>query len=289
MNQHFLYTLIAYISWGLLPLYWKALRHVPAKEILCNRVLWSAFFLFLIIVFLKRAGDLKKVFQNKKKIVAVISCGLLVSLNWFVYIKAVNDGNIIATSMGYYINPLFSILLGVVFLKEKLNNAEKVSIVFALSGILYTAWHYGTIPVISIVLASTFSIYGLIKKKNNIDSIISLAAETLIIMPVFAAIYFHIIKNEQVFIFNNMKIFLLLAGSGAITAIPLFLFGKGVKGIRLSTAGFLQYIAPSIALLIGIFIYDENFKKTEVISFGLIWTGLLIYSVSSVLKFRPQE
>ncbi|WP_066063476.1 EamA family transporter RarD [Neobacillus soli] len=289
----------SYIMWGLLPIYWKFLDSVDAKEILANRIFWSFVFMIFVLLFSKKwdlfVRTLKGFAQNKKQMYALAIASILISVNWFVYIWAVNSGHMIDASLGYYINPLVSILLGMLVLKEKLNIYQYVSFVLAAIGVLIISISHGQFPWIAIILALSFGLYGLAKKLINVESAVGLTLETLVVAPI-AAIYmcFLLIKGSTSFLTASLGTDWLLVGAGAATAIPLLYFAKGAQKIPLSLLGFLQYIAPTLTLILGVFVYDEHFSKIQLLSFTLIWSALTIYSLSktklvSDIKWRKEK
>ncbi|AWI03498.1 EamA family transporter RarD [Clostridium drakei] len=276
------YSAAASTIWGFLPLYWKLLRKIPADELLAHRIIWSFVFVILVLTFTKKLRVFIKQFSDKKTILLISICSVLISINWFIYIWAVNSNHVIEASMGYYINPLISVLLGVIIFKEKLNFYQKVSLVFAATGVLFIIIEYGKIPWISIMLAISFASYGLFKKMVTIESIIGIALETLIMTPIsLIYIIFKQINGLGYLSMINLQTMCLLLSSGIATVIPLLLFAKGAKRIELSVIGFLQYISPTISLILGIFLFHEEFTNYDIVSFGLIWIALIIFSLSN--------
>lgn len=284
---------VSYLLWGLLPIYWKLLEHVDAKEILANRIFWSFIFMLFVLMLSKKCGlfiaTLKGFAKNQKQMYALALASVLISINWFTYIWAVNNGHMIETSLGYYINPLVSILLGMLVLKEKLSFYQYISFVLAAIGVLVVTFSHGKFPWIAIILALSFGLYGLVKKLINVDSSIGLTLETLVVTPI-AAIYmgFLFFNGSGSFLSAGVNVPLLLMGAGAATALPLLYFAKGAQKIPLSLLGFLQYIAPTITLLLGIFVYHEHFSKAQLVSFVFIWSALTIYSLSKT-KLLPEK
>lgn len=275
----------SYILWGLLPIYWKILSDVSSEEILASRILWSFVFMLLILVVTKKWGQFlqtfKEVKRNQKQLWVLVIASLLISGNWFIYIWAVNDGQVIQASLGYYINPLISVLLGLLFLKEKLSAAQYLSFSMAAVGVLVLSFSYGQVPWISLALAFSFGFYGLVKKLMKVDSAIGLTLETMVVSPIaLAYMVFLFVQDQQSFLAVSLTTDLLLFGAGAATAIPLLLFAMGAQKIPLSMLGFIQYIAPTIMLLLGVFIYDEHFSSIHLISFLFIWAALVVYSLS---------
>ncbi|MBB6444362.1 EamA family transporter RarD [Bacillus benzoevorans] len=277
------YTAGAYVMWGLLPLYWKLIQNVSSEEILAHRIIWSFVFMLFLLGFRKRLGPFwavwKKLLHHPRPFITLILASLLISVNWFLYIWAVNHDHIIETSLGYYMNPLISILLGMVVLKEKLNFWQLLSVVLAAIGVTVLTVQFGSFPWVAVSLAVSFAIYGLAKKLTNFDAEIGLTMETLVITPL-ALIYllFLTTNGSTAFEFSSLSDSLLLMGSGIATALPLLYFAKGAKLIPLSMVGFLQYIAPSISLFLGVFLYHEHFTKVHMTAFFFIWTALVVFS-----------
>ncbi|MDF2858317.1 MAG: transporter [Neobacillus sp.] len=280
-----IYAGFSYLLWGLFPVYWKLLGEVSSGEILANRVFWSFIFMIVVLYLTKKQGLFLHTFkgfaQNKNQMYALIIASLTVTANWFIYIWAVNNGHLIEASLGYYINPLVSILLGVLVLKEKLNIYQYIAFILATIGVLIISISHGKFPWVAVALALSFGVYGLVKKMINVDSSVGLTLETLVLTPVAAIYMFYLFLNgSNSFLSSGIEIDLLLIGAGAATAVPLLYFAKGAQKIPLSLLGFLQYIAPTIMLLLGVFVYNEHFSKIQLLSFTFIWSGLTIFSLS---------
>ncbi len=274
----------AFMLWGMLPLYLKALSSAIPLEILCHRITWSTVFTILLLVFWKKSGNLLAVLKEKKIILRFVLTSLLLSLNWLTYIWAVNSGYIIESSLGYYINPLVNVLLGVLFLKERLHLSQWVAVFVVFLGVCYLTFGYGHFPWIAIVLAISFGLYGLLRKTASLPSLEGLCLETVILfIPAMLALIFIAVQGESDFIHQEFNGRLLLAGTGIITSLPLLLFGFAAQRMPLSTLGIVQYLAPSLQLAIGLFVYHEPFPKEQMIGFSLVWCGLLIYVVDSTL------
>jgi chloramphenicol-sensitive protein RarD len=279
------YAIIAYTLWGFLPLYWKILDQIPSSEILAHRVLWSFVFVSLILAVSSKwpifKEECKKIFLNRSHLLSLIASSLFISANWFIYIWAVNTGQFIETSLGYYINPLLSVLLGVIVLKERLTYWQTLSFILAAIGVAILTIQYGQVPWIALGLALSFGLYGLTKKIANLNSLIGLTFETLFVLPI-ALIYISSLQlaGTGALTISSPDITLLLMGAGVATALPLLFFAQGAKRIPLSMIGFLQYIAPSIILCLGVFIFKEPFTTIHLISFTFIWSALTLYSVS---------
>jgi chloramphenicol-sensitive protein RarD len=280
------FTAAAYLLWGILPIYWKFINEVPALEILAHRVVWSFVFVLFIVLVLKRKL-LKNFFQvqmsQKKTWLGLFLSSLFISLNWLLYIFAVNTNHIVEASLGYYINPLVAVLLGVFVLREKINIWQVISFVLAAIGVIYMTLSLGKPPWISLVLAISFGLYGLSKKLIKVDSILGLLLETLFVLP-FALMFLAYlgINGQQSFFAGSIKNDLFLLGSGIATALPLLWFGIGVQKIPLYMVGFLQYIAPTISLLLGVLMFGESFTMDHAVTFTCIWLAIAIFSISNI-------
>jgi chloramphenicol-sensitive protein RarD len=278
----------AYVLWGLLPLYWKLLKTVPAFEILSHRIVWSFVFVTFIVLISRKVDKLKSALKDKKCMIYILICSLLVSMNWFIYIWAVNSNHIVAASMGYFITPFVSVLLGMFVLKEKLNGMQYLALSIACIGVLIKIIVYGEIPWISLMLAITFGFYGLFKKRVPVESTIGLTIETLMVAPIALGFLIFNGANGNGSFWDQPFTTLLLALTGIATATPLLLFSETAKNVKLTTIGFLQYISPTISLFLGVYIYKEGFTHADFISFGLIWAALVIYSISIIKMGRKQ-
>ncbi|MBU7005905.1 EamA family transporter RarD [Phosphitispora fastidiosa] len=276
------YTVAAFTAWGILPLYWKALKQVPAGEILAHRIFWSFVFAAAALFIYGRRHEFISMLSIRPNRVYALVCAGLISANWFTYIWAVNAGHVVEASLGYYINPLFSVFLGVVVLKEKLNFWQVCSILLAAAGVAVITVTYGRIPWIALILTLTFGTYGLIKKVADIESLMGLTLETVVIAP--AALGYIIFKQAAGTgnLGYSLSLAALLVFSGIVTGLPLLWFAKGAQVVPLSTVGLTQYLAPTITLFLGVFVFREPFTVVEAISFGLIWVALLIYSLSGM-------
>jgi chloramphenicol-sensitive protein RarD len=289
-----IYAGFSYFLWGLLPVYWKLVQHVNADEILANRIFWSFFFMVAVLLFTRKWGEFIQTLihfrSNKKQLAALVIASLFVSCNWFIYIWAVNSGHLIEASLGYYINPLVSVILGMIVFKEKLSWAQYASFGMALIGVLVLTISYGQFPWISIFLALSFGLYGLVKKMVKVDSAIGLTLETLVVAP-FAFIYMVVLffKGTHSFMAVSAGTDVLLIGAGVATAVPLLYFSKGAQKIPMSTLGFLQFIAPTLTLILGVFIYHEHFSHIHLISFLFIWTAISLFSITKTKLFTQLE
>jgi len=276
----------SYIIWGVLPIFWKLIRDVPAYETLAHRILWS-FVLVAILVLVR--GDMAKlldIMRDKRSLAYIAVCSLLITFNWFLFIWCVNNGHIVDSSLGYYINPLMSVFLGTFVLKERLDLGQKAAIAVAAAGVVTMIVVYGSFPWIPMSLAASFAVYGLLKKKIALDSSAGLAVETLITAP-FALVFLSYLGISGNGAFgSSLFTTAILVLSGIVTAVPLLLFAEGAKLVKLSTIGFLQYISPTISLFIGIFLYNEKLTEANMIGLCFIWAALAVYSYSML---RPQR
>lgn len=286
-KQGIFFGLAAYVLWGILPVYWKALELVSPFEILSSRFMWSCVFVFLLIIFQKKwplfAKEVKQVFSNVKTGAAMAAAGITISFNWGTFIWAVNNGHIVETSMGYYINPLVSILFAVVFLRERLDKMQLAAITCAFIGVASMVYSFGKIPWVSLTLAFTFALYGLLKKFLPVSALTSIMLETLLITPL-ALLYEYSLWQQGVSFYasENLQVIMMLTGAGVVTAIPLLLFTAGARLLPLKIIGFLQYISPTLTLLIGVFVYNEAFTASHLLAFGWIWAALLLFIVSQL-------
>lgn len=286
-KQGIFFGLAAYVLWGILPVYWKALELVSPFEILSSRFMWSCVFVFLLIIFQKKwplfAKEVKQVFSNVKTGAAMVAAGITISFNWGTFIWAVNNGHIVETSMGYYINPLVSILFAVVFLRERLDKMQLAAITCAFIGVASMVYSFGKIPWVSLTLAFTFALYGLLKKILPVSALTSIMLETLLITPL-ALVYEYSLWQQGVSFYasGNLQVIMMLTGAGVVTAIPLLLFTAGARRLPLKIIGFLQYISPTLTLLIGVFVYNETFTASHLLAFGWIWAALLLFIVSQL-------
>ena len=294
-KQGILNAIIAYTMWGIYPLYWSLLQSVNPIEILINRMLWSFITLSVVLISLRKVKNLgmtvKSLLANKKKLVLLVLAAAFVSLNWFIYTYAVVSGRLLEASLGYYINPILSVFIGVIFLKERLNKLQIVAIVIASVGVSYLAISSGILPWISIVLALTFGFYGLTKKLIHIDAFFSLFLETAVLFPIATFLFISFLADgSSTFLQPNVTLILLLMGAGFITVSPLFFFSKAAGQLPLKTLGFLQYIGPTIKMLMAVFVLGEDFTTERLITFCFIWLACLIFSTSHLLqKNKPQK
>ncbi|SDZ97775.1 chloramphenicol-sensitive protein RarD [Desulfuromusa kysingii] len=287
MNQQLsgiLFGLAAFTTWGFLPVYWKQLHDVVPFEIICHRIVWSCLFLCLIISFQHRWSEVRQIASNSANLKKLCGSGLLIGLNWFIYIWAVNTEHVIETSLGYYITPMVNILLGFLLLGEKFNRLQLMSILCALAGVSYSLLAYGDLPLFALTLAFTFAFYGYARKKIQVAPIPGLLIETCVLLiPALAYICYRQIFFGSLF-FVDLNITLWLVGAGVATSLPLLWFAAAARKLKLSTVGILQYLAPTIAFTLGVFVYREPFDWHSGITFTLIWLGVFIYCADSIVR-----
>ena len=289
MNKGVFYAIGAYVLWGFIPIFFKLLRYVPPMQILAHRFIWSFFFLIFLLYYFHQFEKIKSTF-NKRVIFSYSIAGAVLAINWGTFIYAVNSGQTIESSFGYFINPIVSVLLGVVFLKEKLRVMQWIPVFLATAGVLYLTIIFGSIPWIALVLAFSFGLYGLTKKVFPLESLPSLTLETgALFIP--ALLFLIIQETRGVGSFGHIgwSTSILLASSGVVTAIPLLLFGAGTRKINLSTIGILQYITPTLQLFVGVYLFGENFNSHQLIGFILIWIALIVFTIEMVYYQRNKQ
>ncbi len=283
------FALAAYVTWGLVPVYFRALSGVPPFEILANRIAWSVPILFLLVAALGRWEEVRRPLASARALLLVGATTLLIGLNWLVYIWAVDQGRVLEASLGYFVNPLVNVVLGVVFLRESLSRPQILAVTLAGAGVLWLVLGYGRFPWISLTLATTFGLYGLLRKSAGIGAVTGLFAETALIAPAALA-YLGIGAAAGTGAFGGgWRTSLLLAAAGAITAVPLVWFALAVRRLRLSTMGFLQYLAPSLQFALAVWLYREPFTRSHLVTFGFIWTSLALYSWDALSRLRAVE
>jgi chloramphenicol-sensitive protein RarD len=287
MDKGILNGIAAYALWGFFPIYWKLLQQVPALQVIGHRIGWSFILLIAFIWLTKQWNDFRSAALTSKNIVIYSIAAVLLTINWLVYVWGVNAGFIVETSLGYFINPLLSVLLGVIFLRERLRPVQWIPVALAAAGVLYLTLAYGRLPWIALTLAFTFGFYGFVKKLAPLGSLYGLTLETGIVFPV-ALIYLAVVEftNTGAFLHDSALIDILLIGAGLVTTIPLLMFASAAKQIPLTVVGILQYIAPTLQFLIGVLIYHEPFDQSRLVGFGLVWLALILFSAESYLANR---
>ncbi len=285
-----LYGTLAFLIWGMTPIYWKLLQHVPAPQILAHRIVWGLVVVAGWMSLRGRWPDLLAAVKQPRTVAALGLSTVFIAVNWGLFVWAVNADRVLATSLGYYINPLVNVVLGLVVLGEKLNRRQWVAVSLAAAAVSILTIRQGHLPWISLVLAVSFGFYGLLRKTVRADAVVGLTFETMALAPL-AVVFLLFEKQRGVAAFGHQgpTVDLLLVAGGAVTVIPLVLFTLGVRRIPLSTAGLLQYIAPTCTFLLAVFLYDEPFSIAHAVSFGLIWTALAIYTFDIRQRFRRKS
>ncbi|MBI9107773.1 MAG: EamA family transporter RarD [Spirochaetales bacterium] len=276
-----LYAFSAYLIWGFLAAYWKIFSGIPALEIMAHRMFWAFCIVFAVLLMSGKVRGVADVFRNRNTRWRVIIRAAILAVNWYTYIWAISNGYILEASLGYYLNPLVSIFLGLIFLQERLSKLQWAAVGFAIAGVALKTILVGMFPVIAVVLAFSFGLYGLMKKKSTEGSFIGVASETLVVLP-FAAAYllFSEITGPAHFVEASVWMKLLFATTGVVTVVPLFLFSKGTGRIPLIWIGFLQFIAPTLMMVFGIFMYHETLTAFDLAGFAAVWVGILIFLLS---------
>jgi len=281
------FAVTAYGLWGLLPVYWKLLGDVPAHEILCHRMVWSLAFVGALLALRRDWRWLPAIVARPRLLLIFLCTGSILAVNWLTYIWGVNTGQIVETSLGYFINPLVYVLLGVIVLRERMRRAQVVAVVLAGIGVLYLAVLHGSFPWIALTLATSFAAYGLIRKIAPLGAVHGLALETMALFPFATAYLLHAsLHGRGAFGTGPPAATVLLFLSGSVTAIPLLLFTAGARRLPLVTVGILQYIAPTLQLLLGVCVYGERFSGARAVGFSFVWCALLIYTVEGLARWR---
>ena len=285
MRNGMFYAAAAYISWGLFPVYFKLLKDIPPQQILMHRVLWSFLLLMAILLYRKQWGWLRDVAKRPRVVAGFAASALLLSVNWFLYIWAVNSGRVIDASLGYFMNPLVNVLLGYLLLGERLRALQWSAVALAACGVLWLTWQSGHPPWIGLALALSFGVYGLLRKTAALGALEGLSLETLMLFPIAAGYLIWLTSHQQ----NAMTVApsstqLLLIAAGPLTAIPLLMFAIGTRRIPMATLGLLQYMSPSLQLILGIWLYNEPFDHARIIGFVAIWAGLVVYSGDGIWR-----
>jgi chloramphenicol-sensitive protein RarD len=289
MNKRIWYAIGAYASWGLFPIYWKLLHHVPALQLISHRIIWSFLALIVFILFLRQWSDFRSAAFSLRVFYVYLIAAVLIGINWLTYVWAVNAGHIIETSLGYFINPLLSVSMGVFFLHEHLRPRQWISIGLAAAGVLFLAIVHGSIPWIALTLAFSFAFYGLVKKTAPLGSLYGLTLETgILILPALFFLFISDVNGTGAFLHTGTTADILLAGAGIVTTIPLLLFASAARRIPLSLIGVLQYISPTLQFLIGVLIYHESFTLIQFIGYAIVWIALILFGMESFFAYRAQ-
>ncbi|WP_344761225.1 EamA family transporter RarD [Actimicrobium antarcticum] len=285
MRTGMLFAATAYIIWGLFPLYFKALQAIAPTQILLHRMVWSLLLMLCVLAWRRQWGWLRDVARQPKVLASFALSAVLLSTNWFIYIWAVNNGRIIDSSLGYFINPLVNVLLGYLLLGERLRFGQWIAVALAACGVAWLTWQSGHPPWIGLALALSFGVYGLMRKTAKLGPLEGLSLETLLLFP-FALGYLGwlTLHHQNAFLSASATSQWLLVAAGPITAIPLLLFAAGARRIPMSTLGLLQYLGPTLQLLLGVLLYNEPFGQDRLIGFIAIWSALVVYSGEGILR-----
>lgn len=284
MKRGVWYAAGAYTIWGLLPLYWHRLNEVPALELIVHRIVWSCLLLAALLVVVRQVADFREAIASRRVMLIYSAAAVLIGVNWFIYVWAVNAGHVVETSLGYFINPLISVLLGVILLKERLRWGQWLAIALAAAGVVYLAVIYGSLPWIALSLAVTFAVYGLVKKLAPLSSAQGLALETgLLFVPAAAYLAFFAGSPGGALAHSSVLEVLLLVGTGVATTIPLLLFGSAARRIPLLWIGLLQYIAPTIGFLLGVLVFHEPMNAHRLVGFMMVWVALAVFAAEGII------
>jgi chloramphenicol-sensitive protein RarD len=277
----------AFVTWGIVPIYWKLLREISASQILAHRFVWTVIFLGLLLTWQRRWPEVIANMRAKRPALFCLSSGIMVGLNWLLFIWAVNISRVLETSLGYFMTPIVNVLLGSVILRERLTWTQLISIGVASVGVIILTLGYGHFPWIAVCLCLTFGLYGLLRKQSGTAAVTGLFLETTFLLPI-ALVYLAVLARQGSLIFGPSQPALsgLLASTGVVTALPLVWFGYATRYLRLVTIGFLQYLSPSISFFLGVFLYRETFTFVHLITFSLIWIALGLVSTEAVLRWR---
>jgi chloramphenicol-sensitive protein RarD len=287
MNRNVLLAVAAYAVWGVLPIFWKALQPVAAVEVLAHRVVWSLVLLVGVLAARRQWQPLLLALRDRRVLITSAVTAVVLMVNWGVYIWAVQIGHVVETSLGYFINPLLSVSLGVLLLGERLRRGQWLALSLAAAGVAWLTFAAGRLPWIALILAGSFALYGLLRKTANVNALEGLTLETAAVaLPAAAFLLYRANLGEAAFLQQGLTIDILLIGAGIVTALPLLLFGAAARNIPLSLLGVLQYIAPTTQFLLGLLLYREPFSASQLVGFGLIWSALLVFTLESLRHRR---
>lgn len=283
----FIAGVAAFATWGLVPIYWKLLSKIPALQILAHRFVWTVVFLSLLLTWQRRWREVLHSLRSPRSALFCFGSGVMVSVNWLIFIWAVNIGRVLETSLGYFMTPLVNVLLGAAVLRERLSVWQIASIFIAATGVSVLAFGYGHFPFIALGLCTSFGLYGFLRKQSRTAAIPGLFLETLLLLPL-AVCYLGLLVSRDVLVFgpSHLALSAILTTTGIVTAVPLVWFGYAARHLRLVTIGFLQYLSPSISFLLGLFVYHETFTREHFVTFLLIWIALALVSAEAVWRWR---
>jgi len=280
----------AFGTWGLVPIFWKLLKSVSAPEILAHRFVWTIAFLAALLTWQKRWPEIRRWAAQKRAMLYCLGSGLMIGSNWLLFIWAVNVGRVIETSLGYFMTPIVNVLLGSLILRERLTPVQWSASALAAVGVVVLTLAYGQFPWVAVALCLSFGFYGLLRKQSGTPAIPGLFFETLFLVPL-ALTYLALLQNRNALTFGHTSAVttILLISSGVVTALPLVWFGHAARHLRLVTLGFLQYLSPTMTFFLGVFLYHELFTRAHLITFAMIWAGLILFSGEAVLKWRSSR
>jgi chloramphenicol-sensitive protein RarD len=286
-RQGIFFALAAYFMWGIAPAYFKLIQQVPADEILTHRIIWSFFFMLALISLGRSWPKVRAACQNRKRLLLLAVTALLIGGNWLLFIWAVNNHHMLEASLGYFINPLVNVLLGMLFLGERFRRMQWVAVVLAFTGVLVQLWQFGSLPIIGLGLAFSFAFYGLLRKKIAIDAQTGMLIETLWLLPVAAAYLFLFADSPTSHLSANpWSLNLLLVAAGIVTTVPLLCFTAAATRLRLSTLGFFQYLGPTLMFLLAVTFYGETIGQDKLVTFGFIWAALILFTLDALYTQR---
>jgi len=277
----------AFVTWGMIPGYWKLLKDVPAAEILAHRYLWTTVFLTALLTWQRRWSEVLANARTPRAVLYCLASGCTISINWFLFIWAVNMGRVIETSLGYFMTPLVNVLFGALFLGERLTRWQVVAVLLAALGVANLTFGYGRFPWVALTLCVSFGVYGLLRKQSGTAAIPGLFFETVLLVPVALFYLFSLhLHGTLLFAKSGWWLTLLLISTGVVTALPLVWFGYAARHLRLTTVGFLQYLAPSGSFCLGVFAYHETFTRGHLVTFCLIWIALVVFTLDTLTRWR---
>lgn len=283
------YALAAFLAWGLVPFYWKQVSHVPPLEIVLHRIVWSACLLAGVLACQGRWGELASAMRERKTRNTLAATTTLIGVNWFLFIRAVNTGHLLDSSLGYFLTPIVNVALGVLFLKERLRPAQAAAVALAASGVGAAVLARGELPWISLALAGTFGVYGLLRKSVKADALLGLSAETIILAPPAAAALFFLHRGAPSDFFQDRFTAAMLLGGAPVTALPLLWFAHATRRLPLKTLAFTQYLSPSCQFLIAVAAFGEPLSRSKVLTFAFIWAAILLYSADAIDRRRQRR
>ncbi|BEN47395.1 chloramphenicol resistance permease RarD [Serratia marcescens] len=286
-RQGIFFALAAYFMWGIAPAYFKLIQQVPADEILTHRIIWSFFFMLALITLGRNWPKVRAACQNRKRLLLLALTALLIGGNWLLFIWAVNNHHMLEASLGYFINPLVNVLLGMLFLGERFRRMQWVAVALAFTGVLVQLWQFGSLPIIGLGLAFSFAFYGLLRKKIAIDAQTGMLIETLWLLPVAAGYLFLFADSPTSHLSANpWSLNLLLVAAGIVTTVPLLCFTAAATRLRLSTLGFFQYLGPTLMFLLAVTFYGETVGQDKLVTFGFIWAALILFTLDALYTQR---